>query len=94
MLEIKKKCTCDFRQQKVTKMEDYGDPTLDETEASMVTWIWTEITSSYLNICLTLAILYLVYKILFQKDEELVVNVEPPKAPMKKQVNQNNRAAY
>lgn len=67
-------------------MEDHGDPTLEETEASMVTWIWTEITSSYLNICLTLAILYLVYKILFQKDEELVVNVEPPKPPMKKQV--------
>ena len=75
-------------------MEDYGDPTLDETEASMVTWIWTEIMSSYLNICLTLAILYLVYKILFQKDEELVINVEPPKPPMKKQVNQNNMAAY
>ena len=67
-------------------MDVDSDPTLEETEASMITWIWTEITSSYLNLCLSLAIFYLVYKILFQKDEELIVNVEPPKPPMKKQV--------
>ena len=71
-------------------MDVDGDPTLEETETSIVTWIWTEITSSYLNLCLTLAILYLVYKILFQKDEELVINVEPPKPPMKKQVTKKN----
>ena len=65
-----------------------GDPELVETEASMITWIWTEITSSYLNLGLTLAIIYLLYKILFvQKDEDSIVNVEPPIPPMKKQVN-------
>jgi len=63
-----------------------GDPELEETEASMITWIWTEITSSYLNLGLTLAIIYLLYKILFvQKDEDSIVNVEPPIPPMKKQ---------
>ena len=66
-------------------MDVDGDPSLEETETSIVTWIWTEITSSYLNLGLTLAILYLVYKILFQKEEELVITVEPPKPPMKKQ---------
>ena len=66
-------------------MDVDGDPSLEETETNIVTWIWTEITSSYLNLGLTLAILYLVYKILFQKDEELVITVEPPKPPMKKQ---------
>ena len=65
-----------------------GDPELEETEASMITWIWTEITSSYLNLGLILAIVYLLYKILFvQKDEDSIVNVEPPIPPMKKQVN-------
>ena len=63
-----------------------GDPGLEETEASMIQWIWTEISSSYLNIGLTAAILYLIYKILFQKDEEPVFNAEPPTPPMKKQV--------
>ena len=67
-------------------MNDNGDPTLEETEASMVTWIWTEISSSYLNLCLSLAILYLLYKILLQKEEEQPINVEPPVPPMKKQV--------
>ena len=66
-------------------MEVDDDPSFEEIETSIVKWIWTEITSSYLNLCLTLAILYLVYKILFQKDEELVITVEPPKPPMKKQ---------
>ena len=66
-------------------MEVDGDPSLEKTETGIVTWIWTEITSSYLNLGLTFAILYLVYKILFQKEEELVITVEPPKPPMKKQ---------
>jgi len=62
-----------------------GDPELEQTEASMIGWIWSEISSSYLNIGLTLAIVYLLYKILFQKDEEPVFNPEPPMPPMKKQ---------
>merc|ERR1711973_172043 len=41
-----------------------GDPELDDTEASMIGWIWAEISSSYVNICLTFAIVYLLYKIL------------------------------
>ena len=64
-----------------------GDPELDDTEASMIGWIWNEISSSYVNIALTFAIVYLLYKILFQKDEEPVFNAEPPLPPMKKQVN-------
>ena len=63
-----------------------GDPSLEETEASLVSWVWEEISSSYINIGLTLAILYLLYKILLQKDEEQPINVEPPTPPMKKQV--------
>lgn len=63
-----------------------GDPELEQTEASMIGWIWSEISSSYLNIGLTCAIVYLLYKILFQKDEEPVFNPEPPMPPMKKQV--------
>ena len=63
-----------------------GDPELEETEASLVGWIWQEISSSYINIGLTVAIVYLLYKILFQKDEEQVIQVEPPLPPMKKQV--------
>jgi len=62
-----------------------GDPELEQTEASMIGWIWSEISSSYLNIGLTCAIVYLLYKILFQKDEEPVFNPEPPMPPMKKQ---------
>jgi len=62
-----------------------GDPSLEETEASLVSWVWQEISSSYLNIGLTVAILYLLYKILLQKDEEQPINVEPPTPPMKKQ---------
>jgi len=49
------------------KMGLEGDPELDETEASMIGWIWAEISSSYVNIGLTFAIVYLLYKILFQK---------------------------
>ena len=64
-----------------------GDPDLAETEASLVSWIWQEISSSYLNIALTVAILYLLYKILLQKEEEQPISVEPPVPPMKKQVN-------
>ena len=64
-----------------------GDPELEQTEASMIGWIWSEISSSYLNIGLTCAIVYLLYKILFQKDEEPVFNPEPPMPPMKKQVS-------
>jgi len=62
-----------------------GDPELDDTEASMIGWIWAEISSSYVNICLTFAIVYLLYKILFQREEEPVFNAEPPMPPMKKQ---------
>jgi len=61
------------------------DPELEDTEASLVKWVWTEISSSYLNIALTVAIVYLLYKILFQKEEEAVVNIEPPPPPVKKQ---------
>ena len=64
-----------------------GDPDLEQTEASVVSWIWQEISSSYLNIALTVAILYLLYKILLQKEEEQPISVEPPVPPMKKQVS-------
>jgi len=60
------------------------DPELEDTEASLVKWVWSEISSSYLNIALTVAIVYLLYKILFQKEEEAVVNIEPPPPPVKK----------
>ena len=66
-----------------------GDPDLEQTEASVVSWIWQEISSSYLNIALTVAILYLLYKILLQKEEEQPISVEPPVPPMKKQVSCN-----
>ena len=66
-----------------------GDPSLEETEASLVSWVWQEISSSYLNLCLSLAILYLLYKILLQKEEEQPINVEPPVPPIKKQVGQS-----
>ena len=66
-----------------------GDPDLEQTEASLVSWIWEEISSSYLNIALTVAILYLLYKILLQKEEEQPISVEPPIPPMKKQVCQH-----
>ena len=69
-----------------TRMGLDGDPSLEKTEAGLVTWVWEEISSSYLNICLTLAILYLLYKILLQKEEEQPVSVEAPAPPMKKQV--------
>jgi len=58
---------------------------LEETEESLVRWVWSEISSSWLNIGLTAAILYLLYKILFQKQEEPVIHVEPPRPPVKKQ---------
>lgn len=68
------------------------DPELEETEAGMVGWVWREISSSYVNIGLTVAILYLLYKILFAKEEEdPVVAVEPPLPPVKKQVRLSGR---
>ena len=40
-----------------------SDPSLEDTEASLVNWMWSEISSSYLNIGLTVAIMCLIYKI-------------------------------
>lgn len=62
-----------------------GDPELEETEESLVRWAWSEISSSWLNLGLTAAIVYLLYKILFQKQEEPAAPVEPPRPPVKKQ---------
>ena len=64
------------------------DPELEDTEASMVQWLWAEISGSYLNLALTLAILYLVYKILTQGSEssEPLPPADPEPAPLKKQV--------
>lgn len=63
------------------------DPELEDTEASMVQWLWAEISGSYLNLALTLAILYLVYKILTQGSEssEPLPPADPEPAPLKKQ---------
>jgi len=61
------------------------DPNLDETEAGIVMWFWREISSSWLNIVLTIAIIYLVYKILFKTDDEPSAPVDPPTPPLKKQ---------
>lgn len=62
-----------------------NDPSLEETEASMVKWAWAELSSSWVNLGLTAAIVYLLYKILFQKEQEEVAPPEPPKPPVKKQ---------
>ena len=83
-------CSSDYsvaKTQSDSRMGLEGDPDLEQTEASVVSWIWQEISSSYLNIALTVAILYLLYKILLQKEEEQPISVEPPVPPMKKQVN-------
>lgn len=62
-----------------------NDPSLEETEASMVKWAWAELSSSWVNLGLTAAIVYLLYKILFQKEQEEVAPPEPPKPQVKKQ---------
>jgi len=62
-----------------------NDPLLEETETSMVKWAWAELSSSWLNLGLTAAIVYLLYKILFQKEQEPPTPPEPPKPPVKKQ---------
>merc|ERR1719305_781956 len=62
-----------------------GDPELEDTEESLVRWAWSEISSSWLNLGLTAAIVYLLYKILFQKQEEPAAPVAPPRPPVKKQ---------
>jgi len=61
-----------------------GDPALEDTEESLVRWVWAELSSSWLNLGLTAAIVFLIYKILFPKQEE-VGPVEPPRPPVKKQ---------
>jgi len=60
------------------------DPSLEETEDSLVRWAWAEISSSWLNLGLSAAIVYLIYKILFPK-QEVVGPIEPPRPPVKKQ---------
>jgi len=62
-----------------------GDPELESTEESIVKWIWAEISSSWLNILLTFAIVYLIYQILFSSREPAPVEPEKPMPPMKKQ---------
>jgi len=61
------------------------DTDIDETEAGIVMWLWGEISSSWLNMILTLAIVYLIYKILFQSEDEPVAPADPPPPPLKKQ---------
>merc|ERR1719318_528212 len=62
-----------------------ADPDLEETEAGIIMWIWNEISSSWINMLLTLSILYILYKILFQKEDDQVVAAEPPPPPLAKQ---------
>jgi len=62
-----------------------GDPELSSTEESIVNWVWTEISSSYVNIFLTGAILYLIYKILFPAPEPVPKEGEKPMPSLKKQ---------
>jgi len=70
---------------KETKMGLENDPLLEDTETSMVKWAWAELSSSWLNLGLTAAIVYLLYKILFQKEQEPPSPPEPTKPPVKKQ---------
>merc|ERR1711971_1103882 len=70
---------------KETRMGLENDPLLEDTETSMVKWAWAELSSSWLNLGLTAAIVYLLYKILFQKEQEAPSPPEPPKPPVKKQ---------
>jgi len=62
-----------------------GDPELVETEESFVNWIYSELTSSWLNICLTVAIIYLLYKILFPSNDVKPAETETVLPPLKKQ---------
>merc|ERR1719511_646028 len=62
-----------------------GDPEVEDIETSMVKWAWAELSSSWLNLGLTAAIVYLLYKILFQKEQEPPTPPEPPRPPVKKQ---------
>ena len=61
-----------------------SDPSLEDSEHSLVEWAWSEISSSWVNLGLIAVIVYLLYKILFQKEEEVAPPV-PPKPPVKKQ---------
>eukprot|EP00088_Acartia_fossae_P038350 TRINITY_DN39733_c0_g1_i1.p1 TRINITY_DN39733_c0_g1~~TRINITY_DN39733_c0_g1_i1.p1 ORF type:complete len:209 (-),score=29.43 TRINITY_DN39733_c0_g1_i1:133-714(-) len=63
-----------------------GDPDLSSTEENIMRWVWEEISSSWLNIFLTAAILYLIYKILFPNaDNSSAAEPEKPIPPLKKQ---------
>jgi len=68
--------------------EEAMDPSLSEDpiseDPSLFEWVWSEVTGSYLNIVLTLAIVYLIYKILFPK-EEVYTPPPPQPAPLKPQ---------
>merc|ERR1719234_2898411 len=57
----------------------------ESSNKSLVKWAWAELSSSWLNLGLTAAIVYLLYKILFQKEQEAPSPPEPPKPPVKKQ---------
>jgi len=71
--------------QEKLKMGLEGDPELESTEESIVNWVWSEISSSYINLFLTAAILYLVYKILFPTPDPVPTEGEKPMPPLKKQ---------
>jgi len=62
-----------------------GDPELESTEEGIVKWIWTEISSSWINIFLTMAISFLIYKILNPREEPIPTEPEKPMPPLKKQ---------
>lgn len=62
-----------------------GDPELSETEESFVNWMYAELTSSWINICLTAAIVYLIYKILFPNNDTKPAVPEVVLPPLKKQ---------
>lgn len=53
-----------------------SDPSLEDTEASLVHWMWAEVSSSYVNIGLTVAIMCLIYKIIKQNN-----SADPPPPP-------------
>lgn len=62
-----------------------GDPELVETEESFVNWVYAELTSSWVNIGLTFAIVYLLYKILFPSTDSTPAAPEATIPPLKKQ---------
>jgi len=67
-------------------MDVDSDPVLEDTEASVVEWLWSEISSSWINLALLVAIAALIYKILTQNsDEDLPPPPEPLPPPVKKQ---------